>query len=207
MMDLRRLDAVQLDALREVANIGAGHAATALSQLTQQRVMLSVPEARVIRLEEATEAIGDPERVVAAVMTRMLGDATGRTVQIFPDRTAVRLAGLLLRAPDLEFPAGFGPLEQSTLKEIGSIVISAHLKALSDFMGMLLAASAAEFRIDMMGAVLQTSYLNFGPVTDHIFLMNSELLLGADDESLRAHLLLLPDDASLHAMLRAIGLA
>jgi chemotaxis protein CheC len=206
-MHLRQLDAVQLDALSEVANIGAGHAATALSQLTQQRVMLAVPEIRVVRIEEAREIMGDPEQVVAAVMLRVLGDATGRTLQIFPEPTARRLAGILLRRPALRFPDEFGPLERSTLKEVGGIITSAYLNALSEFMGMLLFTSSPEFAIDMAGAVLETSCESFGTPSDLVFFMCTELLMGDSGETLGAQFLLLPDEASLKAMLRTLGLA
>jgi chemotaxis protein CheC len=205
-MDLRALDALQLDALREAANIGAGHAATALSQLTKQRVMLSVPELRIVGIEEAAEIMGDPERAVAAVLMRMLGDATGRTVQIFPAATALRLTSLLLGRPQLRFPEDFGPLEQSTLKEVGNIITAAYVNALSEFTGMLLIMSAPEFAIDMAGAVLQTSCVNFGVTNDYVFFMNTELIMEGSSEGLGAQFLLLPDDASLAAMLRALGM-
>src|SRR5438046_7587959 len=85
MEDVRDLKALQLDALKEVANIGAGHAATALSQLTHRRIMISVPEINIARLEDVPGLIGDPREVVAAVLMPMLGDLTGRTLLLFPD--------------------------------------------------------------------------------------------------------------------------
>src|SRR5213594_2917417 len=81
MEDVRDLKALQLDALKEVANIGAGHAATALSQLTHRRIMISVPEINIARLEEVPSLIGDPQEVVAAVLMHMLGDLTGHVHQ------------------------------------------------------------------------------------------------------------------------------
>ena len=141
-MDLRALDHSQLDLMREVANIGAGHAATALSQMTNRTIMIDVPEVSVIKLEEVDRIIGEPGEVVAAVMMKVLGDVTGRTVQIFPGPSAVKLTTMLLGGTEPEFPAGFNDLHQSTLKEIGNIIVGAYLNALSDFMGMLLIMSA-----------------------------------------------------------------
>ena len=89
-MDIRGLDAQQLDAMREIANIGAGHAATALSQMTDRVIMIEVPEVRVLPLEDVDRVLGEPDDVMAAVMMRVLGDITGRTVQVFPGPTAVR---------------------------------------------------------------------------------------------------------------------
>src|SRR5882672_10231781 len=97
MEDLRTLKALQMDALREVANIGAGHAATALSQMIGETIMITVPTINVARLEEIPPQVTAPDEPVAAVLMHMLGDLTGRTLLVFPKRTARRLAALLLR--------------------------------------------------------------------------------------------------------------
>src|SRR5690606_37151002 len=109
--------------LREVANIGAGHAATALSQMTKgRRIMLDVPRTLILRLEDVPELTGTPDEPVAAVLMRVLGDISGRTMQIFPAQTASRLASILLRRKEVAFPEGFGDVEQSALKEAGNIL-------------------------------------------------------------------------------------
>src|SRR5438309_3050808 len=97
MQQLQTLKAIQLDALREVANIGAGHAATALSQMVGETIMISVPTINVARLEDVPPQFSEPDEPVAAVLMHMMGDLTGRTLLVFPRRTALRLASLLLR--------------------------------------------------------------------------------------------------------------
>ena len=99
MEDIRSLKAIQLDALREVANIGAGHAATALSQMTGGTIMISVPTINIARLEDVPPQISGPEEPVAAILMNMLGDLTGRTLLVFPRPTAVRLAEIMLSRP------------------------------------------------------------------------------------------------------------
>src|SRR5688572_5814713 len=116
-MDPRELGPRQLDALREAANIGAGHAATALSTMVNDRVMVSVPEIQIVQLEEVPELLGEPGEVVSAVMMKLLGDVTGRTAQIFPAQTATALVSALTGRPPVTFPADFGELEQSALRE------------------------------------------------------------------------------------------
>jgi chemotaxis protein CheC len=207
MLDPRNLQERQLDALREVANIGAGHAATALSQMTERPVYITVPEVRIVRLEEIGEALGDPEEVVAGVLIRMLGDATGRSVQIFPRPTAERLTRILLRRADVDFPTDFHELEQSMLSEVSNIMVGAYLNALSDFMGMLLIMSVPDVTIDMAAAVLATGYTNFGEVDDYVFLMGTRMVLDGVDEPLRADFLLIPDTSSLDVILRSLRLA
>ena len=130
MDDMRSLKALQLDALREVANIGAGHAATALSQMINSTIMISVPTINVSRLEEVPPQISAPEEPVAAVLMHMLGDLTGRTLLVFPKPTAVRLAELMLRRPQGS-STDLGEMEQSAIKEAGNILSSAYMNALS----------------------------------------------------------------------------
>ena len=90
--DIRSLKAIQLDALKEVANIGAGHAATALSQMIGGTIMISVPTINISRLEEIPPQVAEPDEPVAAVLMHMLGDLTGRTMLVFPRSSALRLA-------------------------------------------------------------------------------------------------------------------
>jgi chemotaxis protein CheC len=202
-MDLNSLGAAQLDVLREIANIGAGHAATALSKLTSQRIMVAVPEVTIVPLESIADMLGDPGEVVSAVIVRVQGDVTGRTVQVFPGATASRLTGILLRTKEPAFPEAFGALERSALKEIGNIIVGAYLNALSSFMNMSLSMSVPAFAIDMAGAVVTTSYLNFGSDDDHVLWVNTKL--GLDDGAdLRAHFMLIPDEPSLHGIFHAL---
>lgn len=204
-MDLNALDHTQLDALREVANIGAGHAATALSQMMDRVIMIDVPEVTITRLEDVDRILGDPEEVVAAVMMKVLGDVTGRTVQVFPGESAVKLTSILLERSEPQFPDGFDDLHRTTLKEVGNIIVGAYLTALSEFMGMLLIMSTPAIAVDMAGAVMTTSYLNFGDEKDHVICVKTVMYL--DDEAVRAHFLLIPDDVSLQVILRQMKLA
>lgn len=203
MHDLLSLKPVQLDALREVANIGAGHAATALSHMTSQRIMISVPQISITPLEEVPPHIGPPEEPVAAVLMNILGDLRGRTLLVFPKPTACRLAEILLKKS-----AGacneLGELEQSAVKEAGNILSGAYMNALSDFMGLMLMPSPPSLAIDMSRAVLTTAYLQFGSDPNYVFCVETEFYMRDAGERLRGFFLLLPDIPSLQAILRAI---
>src|SRR5947199_10001536 len=131
MEDVRDLKALQIDALREVANIGAGHAATALSQLTNRRIMISVPQINISRLEEVPGLLGDPQEVVAAVLMHMLGDLTGRTLLLFPETVGRKLCDMLLRRPYGTTTVS-DSLEQSCPQEAANILPRASTNALSD---------------------------------------------------------------------------
>jgi chemotaxis protein CheC len=206
MQDLMDLKPVQLDALREVANIGAGHAATALSQMTSQRIMISVPRLTVRPLEDVPPHIGAPEEPVAAVLINMLGDLTGRALLVFPRPTACRVAEILMRKP-----AGaireLGTIEQSAIKEAGNILSGAYMNALSDFMGLMLLPSPPSLAIDMSRAVLTTAYSQFQSDPNYVFCVETEFHMRDANERLRGFFLLLPDIPSLRAILRAVRLA
>lgn len=206
MEDIRSLKAIQLDALREVANIGAGHAATALSQMIGGTIMISVPTINVARLEDVPPQVAAPEEPVAAVLMHMMGDLTGRTLLVFPKKTAIRLAELMLRRPPGS-SSDFNEMEQSALKEAGNILSSAYMNALSDFMGMMLLPSPPSLAMDMSAAVLTSVYLQFGTDKDYVFCVESEFTMVDAGERLRGFFLLLPDPASLQAILRAVRLA
>ncbi|MGE5733387.1 MAG: chemotaxis protein CheC [Gemmatimonas sp.] len=205
MQELQTLKTLQLDALREVANIGAGHAATALSQMVGERIMISVPTINVAKLEDVPPQVAAPDEPVAAVLMHMLGDLTGRTLLVFPRRTAIRLAELLLKRPNQQ--GDFTEMEQSAIKEAGNILSSAYMNALSDFMGMMLIPSPPSLAIDMSDAVLTTTYLQFGGDKDYVFCVESEFVMSDTEERLRGFFLLLPDPASLRAILKAIRVA
>lgn len=206
MDDVRDLKELQFDALREVANIGAGHAATALSQMINRTIMISVPEVNVTPLEEVPGVLGQPDDVVAAVLMQMMGDLTGRTLLLFPEESAQHLCDILLRR-ERGTTASFDAMEQSGLKEVGNILSSAYLNALSDFMGMMLVPSVPSLVVDLSGAVLTTTYLNFGHDRDYVFCVETEFRFEDQAERLNGHFLLLPDLASLRAIFDAIRLS
>ena len=207
MLDVRELGTLQLDALREVASIGSGHAATALSQLTGRRIWVNAPEIQIVPVEEVGSLTGGEEEIVACVVMQVLGDLAGRTIQVFPDATASRLAGILLRRNDVKFPDGFGEVEKSALKEAGNIIGAAYLNALSDFLGMIILTSVPGLAIDQAGAVLTSSSIMEADHGDHLICIETTFRMDEERQALKGHFLLVPDPDSLQVILRAIRLA
>jgi chemotaxis protein CheC len=205
MEDVRDLKESQLDAMREVANIGAGHAATALSQMTNRTIMITVPRVNIRPLEDACDTLGSPDEVIAAILMHMMGDLTGRALLLFPQRSARTLCDFLLQR-EIGTTQEFGEMEQSALKEAGNILASAYLNALSDFMGMMLVPSVPSLVIDLSGAVLTSAHLNFGHDRDYAFCVETSFRLEGATEPLGGHFLLLPDMASLRSIFDAIRL-
>jgi len=205
MDDVRDLEALQFDALREVANIGAGHAATALSQMINRKIMINVPQVKVTPLEDVPDVVGSPDEVTVAVLMQMMGDLTGRTLLLFPSGAARSLCDLLMHRP-VGTTEAFGEMEESGLKEVGNILSSAYLNALSDFMGMMLVPSVPSLVVDYAAAVLTTTYLTFGTDREYVLCVETQFYFMEEGEQVPAHFLLLPDVASLQAIFDAIRL-
>lgn len=201
--DLRTLTPRQLDALREVANMGAGHAATALSQMTGQQIMISVPQLTITAIDEIHNQIAEPEEPVAAVLMRMEGDLTGLTLLVFPQPIALRVAGLMMR----KTVTTLGPIEESAIREAGNILSAAYLNALADFMKMTLLPSPPSLAIDMSDAVLSSTYIASSQGATHLMCVESEFHLHEAKEKLRGFFLLLPDPPSLRRILKTIAVA
>lgn len=199
--DVRNLSRQALDALREVANIGAGHAATALSEITGQRIMISVPHITVAAIEDVPNQIADGEEPVAGVAIKIAGDLTGLTLLVFPQPIAHRIASLMMGGREVN---ALGAIEESALKEAGNILSAAYLNALAEFFGMRILNSPPLLAVDMSDAILSSTYIETAEGASHVFCVESEFMLANDTAPLRGFFLLLPDPVSLRAMLTAI---
>ena len=208
MDDLRALKALQLDALREVANIGAGHAATALSQMIERHDHdQRADDQRRRGSRTSRRRSRQPGRAGRRGAHAHAGRPHGaHAARASPKPTAARLASSCC-AGRPGTTDDFGEMEQSAIKEAGNILSSAYMNALSDFMGMMLLPSPPSLAIDMSRAVLTTAYLQFGTDRDYVFCVESEFYIDDAAERLRGFFLLLPDPASLQAILRAVRVA
>ena len=205
--DIRTLKPAQIDALREVANIGAGHAATALSTMIGREIMITVPTLTLARLTQVpAHVVADESAQVAVVLLHVLGDLTGRSLLVFPTPTAFRLAELLLRRPRGS-SASIGLLEQSALKECGNILCGAYLNALSDFMHLILLPSPPSLAVDAANTVLSPAFLGEATQELQVICVESAFQLRDDGSELRGYFLLLPDAGSLTTLLGAINRA
>lgn len=205
-MNDSELESLRLDGLREVATIGAGHAATAMSQLTNRRIMISVPKVRRIAYADVPAMLAGLGDHVAVVSMRMLGDLTGKSLLVFGENDAGRLCDLILRREPGP-PRALGDLEQSGLKEVGNIVCSAYLTALSNFMGMMLLPSVPGLTVGRIEAAIAATVDPTEADIDLVFCVDTAFRADtAESTPLTGAFLLLPDPASIRAILEAIRL-
>ncbi len=200
LLNLDELTDSQLDALKEVGNIGAGHGATALSQLLGKKIHITVPKANVLPLSEIPKLVGDPNTLVAGLTLSILGDATGKIVLLFPRDSALHLADLLLKQP-VGTSKILTEMGHSAIKEAGNILTGAYLSALNEFLGMLLLISVPTLAFDMAGALLASMTQGMEDSTKVICI---ETKFIDANEVIGGYFILVPDAVSLRAIFQAI---
>ncbi|MEO6778425.1 MAG: chemotaxis protein CheC [Gemmatimonadaceae bacterium] len=206
LTNMQTLSDLQRDALREVANIGAAHAATALSLMTSTRIMISVPRITIAALAELAPMISRSNELIALVPMEMTGSLNGHTILAFPLPTARRLASLMLTraVPDSD---DLSALESSALTEAGNILAGAYMTALSEFMNMTLLPSPPSLTVGPAREALAETAWATGHTGGYVFCVETEFLIDQNDGSLPGYFLLLPDAQSLSAMLAAVSVA
>jgi chemotaxis protein CheC len=196
------LSTARLDALREVANIGAGHAATALSMLTGTRIMISVPMVNIVPPGDFVPEIA-PDVEVVAVHMQMSGDISGRTIFLLAVRAGLRLAERMLRR-NRETSSNLGKLEQSALNEAGNILAGAYLTALSEFLDMRLMLSPPSLKTGSTAEALDALGDHAPRAESPILCVETEFFLEEPAESLHGFFLLVPDPHAFDAIFRAV---
>lgn len=200
--DILKLSPLQLDALREIGNIGAGNAATALSQLIKQKIDMGVPEVSILPLGEVPEMVGGPDVMVAGVYLRVFGPAPGSILFLLPRESAYYLVDMLMGRGHGETQL-LNAMDESALMEIGNILAGAYLNALSHLTKLTLLPSIPALAIDMAGAILSVILCQLGQVGDHALVIETEFT--TDNDGVKGHFFLIPDPGSLTIILAAIG--
>ena len=200
MIQLRDLNNVQLDALKEVGNIGAGHAATALSQILLERVQMTVPHVSIMPLSQVDQVLGGPEQVVSGIFMRVFGNAPGKIVFLFSEDEALSLADSVIRNNLGQTDTDF---RESALKEIANIMTGAYLYALTRLTGFNILPSVPALATDMAGAIINTALLDLGTVGDFALLIETQFSLTT--RKINGHFFLVPDPDSLELILNALG--
>jgi|SoiMethySBSTD1v2_1073268.scaffolds.fasta_scaffold363894_2 chemotaxis protein CheC len=189
---------LQLDALRELANIGSGTAATALSSMLGRPVDVSVPSARALPLAEAVEATGDPEAEANAVVIPVIGDLTGVVLLLFTPEDAAGICRLLGVEPDSEWA-------ESALGEIGNIVGTSYMNAMGAMTGLEMEPDPPLAARDMLGALVASVVMDqLDGTSDTTLLLDSELLV--EGESCSMSFLLVPAAGGVQVLLERLGL-
>ncbi len=190
----------QLDAMKEVGNIGAGHAATALSQLIGKKIMITVPKVHCMKLLQTVEMVGGPQSLIAGVTMHVLGDISAEIVLVLPRNSAIQMASLLTKN-EAEERQVLTVLEHSAIKEAGNILAGSYLNALTEFLGIILLQSVPQLVFDLAEAVVTEIGKNFLPQTEVICIKTKFM---EANRIIDGYFMLIPDSRSLDIIFRAI---
>jgi len=203
MSNLRKFGEFQFDVLREVGNIGAGHAATALSKLIQKEVDMKVPQVNIIHFNEIADFVGGDEALVLAVLLRVEGDCPGYMFFILTLESARNLLRHFLELPEEPDETGLSEMEMSAMQEIGNILIGSYLSSLADFTKLNLQPSVPALAIDMAGAILSYGLIDISQSSDFALTIDTAFFEG--NEEVAGHFFLIPDPESLEKLFSALG--
>lgn len=200
--EILKLSPMQLDALREIGNVGAGNSATALSQIINRKIDMSVPDVAIMPLDEVPDVVGGPDVMVVGVFLRVYGLAPGSVLFLLPRDSAFYLIDMLMgkergQTQSLDF------MDESALMEIGNILAGAYLNALSYFTKLTLLPSIPALAMDMAAAILSVVLVQLGQMGDHALVIETEFL--SEDDGIKGHFFLIPDPGSLDTILAAVG--
>jgi chemotaxis protein CheC len=201
---IEELTEAQIDALTEVGSIGAGHAATALSQLVDKAISLTTPKLEIVPITEVPRVFGSPEQLVGAVYARLLGDIEGGILFMMPRDSSLALIDLMhSREPGTT--KSFGHDEEALISHVASILDSSYIAAIARLADLNILPSTPSFALDMAGAILEVAMTEAGMRATSALLVRTTF---CDEEtSVDAVLFFLPDPDSLETILGRLGMA
>ena len=205
-IDLEKLEDSQFDVLKEIGNIGAGNATTALATMLNIKVDMSVPNVALLPFDNISSFIGSEEQTVVGILLEIQGDIDGMMMFLFDMKSAHHLVNSLMMRDvhqDENGMADFSEMEMSALNEIGNIVSGSYLSALSGLTGMKMVSSVPALSIDMLGALLSVPAIEFGKYGDKLLMIQSEF---GEDDFVTGYFLLIPELESYDKILTSLGL-
>lgn len=203
-IDLENLDTVQFDVLKEIGNIGAGNATTALAKMINAKIDMKVPKVDLLGFSEIASAMGSEETVMVGILLLLEGDVNGMMMFLLEVESARNLVNKLMMIETKEADKGteFNEIQLSALNEIGNIITGAYLSALSDLTKLKIVSSVPSLQVDMAGAILSIPAIEFGKVGDKVLLIKTRF---DDETAIDGYFVLIPELESYDVILNSLG--
>lgn len=203
-LDLDDISVMQYDVLKEIGNIGAGNAATALSKLVNTQIDIGVPSVRLCDFSQMVSLIGEEEEVAVGILLMLKGDINGMMMFILKTDVASTLVNIMGLECD---GTNFDEMQLSAIQEVGNIITGAYLCSLSDLTRLTIDVSVPLLQIDMVGSLLSVPAIEFGKLGDKVLLIETKF----DDERKKAnaingYYILIPDIDSYQKILDSLGM-
>lgn len=199
-IDLENLDTVQFDILKELGNIGAGNATTALAKLINAKIDMKVPNVKLAGFSDVTSIVGSEETVMAGILLLLEGDVNGMMMFMLEVKSAKNLVNKLMGLPEDDSDE-FSEMQLSALNEIGNIITGAYLSALSDLTRLKIVSSVPNLKIDMAGALLSIPAIEFSKIGDKVLLINTRF---GDETAIDGYFILIPELESYDVILKSL---
>ena len=190
------------DVLKELGNIGAGNATTALSQMIQCKIDMAVPQVQLLEFKELGAAMGGEEVVMAGIYLAIDGDIKGSIMFLLEKKAAKHLVAKLMGMESEE--EDLSEMELSALKEVGNIITGAYLNSLSSITNLTIYPSVPDLTVDMAGAILSVPAIEFDALGDRMLMIQTQFF---DEMVLDGYFILIPDLDSYGKMLAALGIS
>lgn len=202
-MNFDNMDSMHLDVLREIGNIGAGNATTALAQLMNSKIDMGIPKVNVLEFKELSEVLGGAENPVVGILLNLEGEINGMMMFILEQSSSHNLVNLMMNKSLSTFD-DFTEMDLSALKEIGNIITGAYLSSLSSLTNLKIISSIPYLAIDMAGAILSVPAIEFGKIGDKALLIQTDF--GEGNERVFGYFILIPDMESYNTILNSLGI-
>ncbi len=202
-LDYDNLDSMHLDILREIGNIGAGNATTALAQMINKKIDMGMPQVNILEFKELAEVLGGAENPIAGILIGLKGQVLGKMMFALEQKSAHILVNMLM-GRDLDCFEDFTEMDLSALNEIGNIIAGAYLSSLSTFTNLNIIATVPQMAIDMAGAILSVPAIEFGKVGDHALMIQTDF--GGKHERVFGYFILIPELESYAEILKSLGI-
>lgn len=201
-LNFNNLDDTHMDVLREIGNIGAGNAITALAKMLNKKVDMDVPKVKVMKFKDVSEILGGAEIPVVGLLLNVEGDIKGSIMFILKSDAACTLVNILMER-NIEDCSEFNEMEISALQEVGNILASSYLSSISSLTGLSIMPSVPELAIDMAGAILSVPAIQFGAVGDSVLYIETGFFEGST--RVVGDFFLVPDIDSYMVLLKSLG--
>ncbi len=191
-----------IDMLREIGSIGGGNAATALSSMLNAKVNMALPEVKVLGFNAAMNLLGNPEELVAAIVVELSGELEGVMLFILTKEFVDEIMQRVVGKTSVDMMV-LDELDTSVLTEIGNIVISSYITAMSSLVNVEVDLSVPQFTVNMVGGILSLPIAVMGQHSDKIMMIKGKFQI--DGKAMDSDMLLLPDVKTLNVLMKKLG--
>ena len=201
MLTVNEVTEKYFDVLKEIGNIGAGNATTAIANMLGLRIDMSVPEVAFLPVEDLGSAIGSEYEIIVGILLGVEEDIDGSMMFLMDMPSAHHIVNKLMMRDD-SYNEPFDEMDLSAIKEVGNIIAGSYLSALSGLTNLTIVPSVPFVAVDMAAAILSVPAVQFGIFGDNALMINTDF---SDDLGIKGHFILMPEEDSYAKILTALG--